>query len=160
MISQQKHFNDQLQRVLDANRDNSDNIIHIQASCGSTKSKQLNISEQQLKDVREVLTDDFEYVSGDVALELSGLRLNSEQRKLIELVVGGLSFDKVGLVYIWKGSTGRTEVYTYRDTVRNLSNAGLQTSFHAFNSKDEMIGWFKALNWLDSKTIHKTFFKG
>lgn len=93
-----------------------------------------------------------------IKISTSGLRLDLEQRLLMESICNTLCDRVVGEIYLWKGFTGITEAYTYPPQCKSKGTMlDTHRRFYKFKSKDEMIGFFKALRHLDQETLQTKF---
>ncbi len=94
----------------------------------------------------------------NIKISTSGLRLNRDQALLMESLCNKLCDQVVGELFLWKGSTGISELYSYPPNCNDkgtMSNA--HRCFHKFDSKDEMIGFLKALSHLDQEILQTKF---
>ena len=93
-----------------------------------------------------------------IQITTTGLRLDLEQRLLIEAICNKLCDRVIGELFLWKGNTGISEIYSYPPQCTDKGTLGNgHRRFHKFNSKDEMIGFCKAIRCLDQQTLQSEF---
>ena len=94
----------------------------------------------------------------NIKISTSGLRLNTEQGFLMERLCNKLCDQVIGELFLWKGNTGGSELYSYSPNCNDKGTMGHDhRRFYKFDSKDEMIGFLKALSLLDQETLQTNF---
>lgn len=77
-----------------------------------------------------------------VKIELSGLRLNDEQKKAVEQFAFKVDEKLYDLLFITKLSSGQVEFHLYQKGAKRFDYA----SFKQFYNKDFMMGYLYAVN--------------
>lgn len=77
-----------------------------------------------------------------VKIEISGLRLNDEQKKAVKKFAFKIDEVLYELLFITKLANGQVEFYLYQKGAKRFDYA----SFKKFDSKDFMLGYIAAMN--------------